>query len=101
VAAGHFALGIVLPLPVLLRLWGLYEATGRQFTLSLRSGQWFVQRAGSDVPVSLERYSTLPWVICLVLRVVPGRQRLTLWVFSDAADREALRRLRVRLALSA
>jgi len=100
-SAGHYALGILLLLPALGRLHSLRGALYTPTCLGFRSGQWFVRLGNHDQPAQLERYAALPWILCLVLRVSPAGRRVRIWVFSDAADRETLRRLRVRLALSA
>lgn len=99
-SAGHYALGTLLLLPALRRLQSLRVALGTPTCLGFRSGHWFVRLGDSDQPAQLERYAALPWILCLVLRVSPAGRRLRIWVFSDSADRETLRRLRVRLALS-
>ena len=63
-------------------------------------GQWYLDHAGERtavvlVPTSLRH----PLFIYLELREMHARKYWRLWLFSDSADPEQLRKLRTRLTL--
>ncbi|MCB1841327.1 MAG: hypothetical protein KDI09_00045 [Halioglobus sp.] len=98
--AGHYALALVLLLPVVRRLLRLAEAARRPLGLAWRAGQWYVLSAGCEHAAQPRHSVLLPWVVVVALRTEPDHENVSLWIFSDAVDRESLRRLRVRLLLS-
>ncbi len=69
-------------------------------TLRWQGGHWSLQAGGSQRNVEvLPASRCLPWVVYLAWREAPGGRRRGLWLFHDSAERDQLRRLRVRLAL--
>ena len=62
-------------------------------------GQWSIHTGGDCLPVMLKRSSCLPWVIYLAWFYAPGKSRGSVFLFSDSAPVQDLRRLRVRLTL--
>lgn len=66
--------------------------------LAWQGGEWTVDYAGLERPVTLRSGLCLPWVTWLQWHEAEGRVR-HLFLFNDSAPRDALRRLRVRLQL--
>jgi hypothetical protein len=64
------------------------------------AGQWYLEHTGRRTSVLLHPASLRhAWIIYLELRETHGRKRWRLWLFSDSADPERLRKLRTRLTL--
>jgi hypothetical protein len=64
------------------------------------AGEWFLEHADRRILVLLQPASLRhPWVIYLEFREIHGRKRWRLWLFSDSAETELLRKLRSRLTL--
>jgi hypothetical protein len=64
------------------------------------AGEWFLEHTGRRTSVLLQPASLRhPWIIYLELRQTHDRKRWRLWLFSDSADPEQLRKLRTRLTL--
>lgn len=98
--AGHYALAIILLLPAVHLFFRLAEAARTPPSLAWRAGQWYVLSGGCEHAVKRLQAVMLPWVVFVALRMESGREKRSLWIFSDALDRESLRALRVRLLLS-
>lgn len=63
-------------------------------------GEWYLENAGRRTAVLLLPTSLRhPLLIYLELREMHTRKRWRLWLFSDSADPEQLRKLRTRLTL--
>jgi len=67
-------------------------------SIGWRAGQWWHESDCGREAIFPIRWHCLPWVTFLAWRDGAGRS-ISLWLFADSADREMLRRLRVRLAL--
>jgi len=63
-----------------------------------QQGQWSLQADGERQLIDLQRGHCLPWVTYLAWRDQVGG-RGSLFLFSDSASHQQLRRLRVRLRL--
>jgi hypothetical protein len=64
------------------------------------TGEWFLEHCGRRTSVLLQPASLChPGVIYLELRETHGAKRWRLWLFSDSAAPERLRKLRTRLTL--
>lgn len=66
--------------------------------LGWQQGQWSLQADGERQLIDLQRGHCLPWVTYLAWRDQVGG-RGSLFLFSDSASHQQLRRLRVRLRL--
>ncbi|TGD74655.1 hypothetical protein E4634_05495 [Mangrovimicrobium sediminis] len=68
--------------------------------LRWRAGRWSLGSCddGDGIEMTPERWHLLPWVTYLAWRDGAGA-RGQAWLFADSASAQALRRLRVRLAL--
>jgi hypothetical protein len=96
--------------PAALALLDLARAPWAGTTLRWQGGRWSLQAGESrrDLEV-LPASRCLPWVVYLAWREAPGGRspggrtpagyRRGMWLFHDSAERDQLRRLRVRLAL--
>ena len=90
---------VILPLVVWL-IRGLWRDRLQDAVLCWDRGEWSLQYLQQKQVIEVLSGSTcLPWVIYLVGRDVSSGRRWQSWIFSDCADRESLRRLRVRLTL--
>ena len=64
------------------------------------AGEWFLEHCGRRIPVLLQPASLRHrGVIYLELTEICDRKCWRLWLFSDSADPELLRKLRSRLTL--
>jgi hypothetical protein len=97
---GYFLLASLLaPLTVLL-LWKSRREAYSGVVLCGHQGEWSINQGDERTPIRIgARSSTLPWVIYLALREFPEGRCGHLWLFSDSADEEQLRQLRVQLSL--
>ena len=90
---------IILPLVVWLT-WAQWRDRLQDAVLCWDRGEWSLQYLQQKQVIEVLPGSTcLPWVIYLAGRDVSSGRRWQSWIFSDCADRENLRRLRVRLTL--
>lgn len=90
---------IILPLVVWLT-WAQWRDRLQDAVLCWDRGEWSLQYLQQKQVIEVLPGSTcLPWVIYLAGRDVSSGRRWQSWIFSDCADRENLRRLRVRLIL--
>jgi hypothetical protein len=91
--------GVLLPC-ALFSLLGARRDSLAGKALAWRRGRWWLCRGSETVEVEILPASvTLPWLIYLVWREIPGRSRHRAWLFPDCASRDGLRLLRVRLRL--
>ncbi len=65
------------------------------------AGEWYLEHAASKRILVLLQPASLrhPGVIYLEFRAMHGGRRWRLWLFSDSADTQLLRKLRSRLTL--
>lgn len=100
-AQGYIVLAsFVMPLAfgILYREWADPMAGA---VISWREGQWSVGREGVDISTVLQPGAVhLSQLVYLCLRGEGVTNRWYFFLFSDSADQEQLRRLRVRLTLS-
>jgi hypothetical protein len=97
---GYRFLALLLSPPAALLLCRLRRDTGAAAVVRWQQGVWTVERNGYTQVVSMSPSSTgLPWVIYLAWRKFPVGGRESVWLFSDCAPTQQLRRLRVRLTL--
>ena len=66
--------------------------------IAWHAGSWWLELDGQRESISPERWHCLPWVTWFAWRDSAGCGG-SLWLFADSAERQMLRRLRVRLAL--
>jgi hypothetical protein len=97
---GHTLLAfLLLPCAVCL-VWRLRLDSLAGAELIWRQGCWLVRRGCREVAVELLPASrAVPGGIYLVWREGPRGRRRRAWLFQDSAQRDQLRRLRVRLRL--
>jgi hypothetical protein len=81
-------------------LWRVRHDPMAGSVLIWETGEWFLQYSERRISVLLQPASLRhPWVIYLEFKEVNGRRRWSIWLFSDSAETELLRKLRARLTL--
>ena len=97
---GYPKLSLVLVLPVVLQLTGLWRDRSVGCNVCWRRGLWSLQRHGSECFIALSKRCTVtPWIVYLAFTELPSGPAQDLWLFVDSVSREEWRQLRVRLAL--
>lgn len=99
-ARGHAVLAASLAPVAMVLLWRLRLDVMRGAQLRWCRGHWTLQQGATQRAIALTRRSTAtPWVIYLAFSELRTGAVGQIWLYTDSAPAEQLRRLRVRLTL--